>query len=280
MLLSSIVGGQNEAVQIVVHTILSGIYDVFDRLSSILNNNALLYGLPEIRKAIKILSKTELGYGMDRFLYETIPSLVCQDVTLKQYFCISHHDVLVVLEQQKVNFDDIASRRAITSFLAAKMTDASIDNMIKSLQLFPVLYKSKAFQVSSFLALAQYYGKIETLPHLSQIVRDELKQLLIEHIYSKVIKEQIMQKIDEAAETFSLADVVRAAASTHLLLQDTEGHKKAQENSRTLLYQITFYQQNKKDLEMSAYHKALRAAVNISYIMLILVCLKILLQIN
>jgi len=280
LLLSSIVGGQNETIQIVVNTILSGIYDVYDRLGSSYNHTLFSAGLSEVRKAAKTLAKTDLGYGMDRFIYEMVTTLPCQDVVVKKYFCVSHHDVLMALEEQHISFDDISSRKSLVAFLAARMPEGSVDSMIKGLQIFPALYKSKAFQISSYLALAQYHGKIESLPHLLVTVQDELKGLIAQHMHGNTLREQVMQKIDEAAETGSIAALVRAAASVPLLLQDAEGYKNAHNTAKTISYQINFYQQNRYDLNMSTYHKALRTAVNISYIMLILICLKILLQIS
>jgi hypothetical protein len=111
-------------------------------------------------------------------------------------------------------------------------------------------------------------------------VQDELKGLIAQHMHGNTLRAQVMQKIDEAAETGSIAALVRASASVPLLLQDAEGYKNAHNTAKTISYQINFYQQSRYDLNMSAYHKALRTATNISYIMLILICLKILLQIS
>ncbi len=277
MVLGSIIDGQNEVLQVIIGTMMSSLYDVYDRLSSAYNNMMLAYGLSDIKKGIKILSRTDISGGLDRFIYEFINVMPCQDVLLKKRLCFNDADLLLILEEENIAFDEIISKKPILSFLVARAQDANIDGLLKGINNVPELYKSKIFQIGSYIALSQYYNRIEAIPNLTSSFILEMKRLLSSFMHSKKLRNEMMEKIDEAANTNSLINVIRVAASGALIANDVSGYQSVKIEAAAILQEVDFYRSNRKSLNASIYHKSLSAAVNVSYIILIAICFKMLL---
>lgn len=277
-IMDAISASQNELLKILLATITSGLHAIFEKFVGAGLERAELDAMQQVIFAFEPIAKYEIGYGMERLMYDLNPYLTCEDKWLQKHICISAGDVASTLETLEIKLDSIYEHKALICFLYSKFHE-KVEVVLRDLQHFPHLYRHRAFRLAALLCLAQRSLQDAPLHNLTQFIGSELEELLDRHLKSAQIRSTIFENIKQAAKTGIIVNVIKAAGTHYLLLQDERGYEQAIQQAESIEAEVGFYNSKRKELRASVRHKSLRFAVSVSSIILCMMFIKILLQI-
>lgn len=276
LFISSLNSGFADVVQVIAGALISNIFSSYEYISNVYGNQGNMSYLIPIYKCIEFISKSEVGFGIERCIYDLNPTLICQSNLVKEDFCLSGKDVLRCLEGKNASFEDIAAKKTLACFIASKL-GCNVNYKLKELDKFPQIQKSKIFQLTNIFAIAQRQFKVGALSSLTLGFRDALKDILSIHIKGVSIKNSLFEQIDKAAQSGSIQTLITAAASPTMLAKNAAGFAKAVQRSSEIAYEIFSYSQ-KDSINKLIRQKSLRIVLQCSYVICSLILVTIILR--
>lgn len=276
LLLSSINNGQSEVTQVLAGSLFSNLFSVYEYMGDYIPGKSYTADLVQLHKCADLIKRAELGFGVERCVYELNPTLVCQSHILKHDFCFSVRDTLEYLNEHHVSFDEMVSKKNLACYLAAK-AHINHENKLKDTTQFSGIQKSRAFQLAHILGNAQKTSRINRLDNIVAALRDALKEVLDLNLRSNAIKREFANALSASTKSGSIADLLKAATNSDLLEKDLDGYSKALRRGAEITYEIFSYN-NRSAMEFDIRRKSLRIAVRFSYIVCSFILITILLQ--
>lgn len=268
--------GQNEISQVVANSIYLNTFSAYEVVARILSDSSYQSYNYLLADASKIIKKSEIGYGIERCLFDLNPTIPCHSPVLNKKFCIGVEDVLVTLENFAPDFEAIFGKRTISSFLAARL-GLAVDLKIPRYDDYPNIQKSRALQVLQLLAMAQKQFKIGKLPRLCVIIKNALIDLFDAYLNSSDIKRQIFSNLDVIAENGDFSQMLSVLSNSDFYERDQKGYENAVKRSYEItkeLYSFQSMQLQEKDIK----RMGLQYAVKFSYFVLALSSIMVLLR--
>lgn len=222
----SLAFNQNDVTQILATLVFINVFYVFEIIATLFNNHELSSGVLAINKCSDHLRKADFGFGIERCLYELNPFYTCQSGLVNNKFIISLRDLLQELEAQKFNFEDLVSKKTIAAFIAAKiMLPSEVRN--PELSKFPLVQRSRAYQILGILSLAQKQSKVSSLNNLCETLYKSVVDVLDVTMRSSSIKHRFFDKISLAAKSGNIIELQKVALSQKFINDDSDGYSNA-----------------------------------------------------
>jgi hypothetical protein len=215
------------------------------------------------KKIKTFIRKNEMGFGLERCLYELNPYLACLSPVLDSVYAVSLPAVLAALNQGKLNGKNIDEDKHLTAYICVK-TGIEDSIKVKPLQNYPFFNKSMAIKLCAMFALAQTKASIEKLPGLANWTRQNLSQVS-DRLYSVNIRKLYIEGLDKAVLTGDLDKLFSAASSAKLIKKDVYGFQEAKKTFKILNFEILKLK-SQHNLDQLAYRLGLRIAVIVSYL--------------
>ena len=208
--------------------------------------------------------KKELGFGMERVLYETSEFMPCQSTMLEKTYSIGLAAVLVNLDKQNLSYNEKDRPGThLCSYITAKC--GIIDSIkIKQLQSFPQISKMNEVKFLAIFAFAQDKLNIKKLENVSKWLNQGLENV-IEKLNSKSIKDNLRKKLAEASATGDLRKLFKVITNKKYVRSDISGYREAKKQYKILNFQI-LKMNSRSNLDMLAYRLGLRISVIFSYL--------------
>lgn len=219
-------------------------------------------------KRIKgMMGQREIGFGMERALYELNPSLPCQSPLVKAHHVTSIQEMLSTLDtlSKRLAPDTSLIDRHIAAFLAAKM-DMTRKIRLDDLTSIPSLAENEELMMIRLLSKAQQ--KCPKLKLTGLCIWSGMRiEKMFDEIHNRIIRKRQKLQLKKLASTGMLRDVLSSIVNREVVSRDTSGFAHA-----VALYDINTkrleYLENPMILQYKARKMGGKAAVTISYIIL------------
>ena len=243
--------------------ILSSIIHVYleVKVSNLKTHDTMV--LIEVDKAKTNIRKKELGFGLERILYDLNPLIVCQSPVVLDCYCHSILRLLTRLNNMAKDNELKLVDRHIAAFICHKLNikkEIKIGGYVK----FTEMDTNKYIKTLVVLAFAQREIKAPELKYLSQRFNESLGTVL-EVIRSKTLKTELKDEIQKASETGILDDILQVVTHSTVLLRDKKGFELAQKRYAHLDYMIKNASNTTKIYDQG-YSYGLRLSMVIAYI--------------
>jgi len=276
MLAHSLAYSNSETTQTLAAMMYVNSFAIYEILASSYSMPHLNTMIISINRCSEFLKKSEYGFGLERCLYDLNPTLVCQSPLVKKVFCIGLDDVLKYLDSADFEFEQLVAKKTVSCFLANKIVMMTeIKN--QELNLYPLVQKSRAYQIMGIFAKAQKHSKISTLNNLSNIIMQSVRDVLDSALKSVTIREKFFIALEQSAKSGSIADLQNMALNSKFINDDIDGYTKALKRGAEISRDLFSYN-NRKTIDFDIRRKSLRFAVRFSYVCCGLIILSIVLQ--
>lgn len=180
-----------------------------------------------LQKVKPILKKKELGFGLERALYDLNPSLCCQSPLLKPYHVMTAIDALKTLDALAPSLAPNTSLedRHIAAFIASKI-DNNKEIRLHDLENVPALANNQELIMMRLLAKAQQKTPKLPLVGLSAWAGTRIEQM-IDSIHNRVIRKRLKLALKRLAQTGNLSEVMTAIINADVSFRDNDGFVKA-----------------------------------------------------
>ena len=264
LLCNSINHSQTNITQLLASLIFNNIFSLFDFLKITfpkVNKNKTLVTLDECSTYIK---KGEFGFGLERCLYDLNPTLICQSHILQKKFCIDLTHLLDTLDKSEISFEDLVSKKTLSAFIGSRINlKKEIEN--NEIMSFPVLRKSRSYQLLGIFTVAQKLTPLNSLVNLAKTINNSIVDVLEVTLKSRKYKRLFFNQLNMAAESGCIKDLHQIAIKSPYLNEDSSGYASAIKRGATISAEIFSYG-NRKLMEQKARRHSLGLAVKFSYI--------------
>lgn len=220
-------------------------------------------------KNIKLFArKKELGFDFERILYETARYLPCQSPILSSQYSVGLPTLLTNLDAKRLSYNE---ENVIDNHICAyvcKYIKIEDSIKIKQLQSFPAIAKANEVKYSAILALAQKEAEINSLPALTQWIREGLNSIMV-NLNSKNIKNSLTQQLDEAVPSGDLNKLFSIITDAKLVRSDLYGFQEAKQQYKLLNFEILKLK-SQTNIDQLSYRLGLRVSVIFSYLICII----------
>lgn len=210
------------------------------------------------------LLKTDMGFAMERCLYETNPDIPCLSPMVADHYCMGSESILITLNRLNVNFEnDDPMDRHIAAFIAS---DLGIMEpiRIKTIQNFPHITKLYSVQTLAFLSIAQSQTCPGTLfKQLCEWLKTSLLEIK-EKLHSDVIVAEFEKTLEAATKTGDLQALFKVVSAPHYIRKDSQGFLQAKKRFEAYTKDIESLKDT-KNLKRIAYKRGRKVCVLIAY---------------
>lgn len=227
-----------------------------------------------LQKCADLLRKTDLGFGIERCLYELNPTLACQSPPVIDDICFNSEELIRVLDSNE-NIGGKILDRHMAGFFSDRM-DLSLKIHISSLTRFPELATNMHIQVLALLSLVQQTGNVGTLPKLAAKIYTGLKNV-VDELHSKTIRQDIEDNLKKQLPKGVLSHLLRIISDPKSLIRDKIGFKKASSSYKSNAIQILKLS-NSRAVNNIGYRYGLQLAVMISFFVATVVIITLLIK--
>jgi hypothetical protein len=234
--------------------------------SSLIDKDSLKKALSwKLERITEYLYKINLGFGIERCLYDLNPSLPCQSSLVKGYYIETLLELMQSLENiASLNPNEIMDKH-IAAFIASKLDIGNdIVNNNSSTSDLVKFFTNKELITIVFLSLVQKKLKIKKLPNLTNYLSSRLSSLT-NLLYSRTIKEEIIKRIKVPTEEGDLVALCKIISDNNYMKRDIDGFNSACMQYKTLDWQIAQLRKDKKIYDIG-YKYGLRISVILSYL--------------
>lgn len=205
----------------------------------------------------------EMGFGIERCIYETNPYLTCRSGLLKSNFVLDLTQTLSVLERVKLPKIEGDLDRHLLAYISYH---CRIDDTIKIKQLrnLPFYSKNIKLKLCAIFAVAQKNAGILSLPNITNWIKDNCLEIT-EKINSSIIKKKIINNIETSSKTGNLSALFQSIADAKLITKDLIGFQEAKKQYKILSFQ-KLKLRSQKSLDQIAFNVGLRISVVFSYL--------------
>ena len=239
------------------------------------NYTNLRWSPSKLRNYIRKLSS---GFGIERCLYETNPSLTCQSPLLGNYYVSSLAELLQALEHYQGDTGEIDPvDRHIAAFIG-KHIDLMDDIKIKTMHNFPYIAKNPQLLMTALLTVAQSESQIASLKNLSAWLNQRMETLL-DALHSKGIRNELQKSMSRVAKDGNIPALFKLVADPGYAKRDLYGFHEARQQYRMLNNKM-FQLRQQSQIERTATRIGLRISVTIAYLSCAVTMLYVLLKIS
>lgn len=215
------------------------------------------------KKIKAFMRKNELGFGLERCLYELNPYLPCLSPLLETNYSVGLPAVLTALNQGKITGKNIDNDKHLTSYICFQI-DIEDSIKVKQLQSFPFFAKALPIKLCAMFAFAQKSSGIENLPIIASWVRQNLNSI-VERINSKKIKTKLIENLDLATKSGDISKIFSVISDVKTVRKDVNGFQGAKKTYKILTFEIMKLK-SQHSLDQMAYRLGLRISVIIAYL--------------
>ncbi len=276
LLAHSMAFSHTETTQLLAAFLFLNVFNIYEVLASLYNMPSLNNSMTQIDRASEFLKKSEYGFGIERCLYDFNPTLVCQSPVVAKIFCIGLKDILEYLDSAELNFEDLVAKKTISCFLASRIVlMTEVKN--KELDKFPLVQRSRAYQILGIFAQAQKHARIPNLSNLCATIMQSVRDVLDAALKSNSIKKAFFDKLATASRTGNILELQKMALNSNHINDDIDGYTEALRKGANIAREI-FSFNNKNAINYDIRRKSLRIAVRFSYILCGFIALSIVMQ--
>lgn len=215
-------------------------------------------------KRIKaFMRKNEIGFGIERCLYELNPYLPCLSPILENNYSVGLPSVLSALNQGKINGKNIDDDKHLTAYICFQI-DIEDSIKVKQLQSFPFFAKAMPIKLCAMFAFAQKNSGIDSLPIIASWIRQNLNSI-VEKINSKKIKSKLIEDLDLATRSGDISKIFGVISDVRTIRKDVNGFQGAKKTYKILTFEIMKLK-SQHSLDQKAYRLGLRISVIAAYL--------------
>jgi serine/threonine protein kinase len=224
----------------------------------------IIWRLQRVRPYLK---NKDMGFGLERVLYDLNPSLCCQSEILKPYHVTTSLDALKTLDALAPKLAATTSfvDRHLAAFVASK-ADFGKEIRLSELEAVPELASNQELVIIKMLAKAQQKHAKLQLVGLSAWVAMRVEQM-IDTIHNRLIRKRLKLQLKKQALTGNLFEVLATIMNVDVTERDLDGFANA-----IALHQFNYDRierlKNEDILEFLAKRTGGKLAMSISYIAL------------
>ncbi len=214
------------------------------------------------KKVTKLVRNFGMGFGIERALYETNPTLPCLSPMLNKFYITDLKELLEALDKiaaENMNKDPID--RHIAAFIASRI-DMRDDVNIRTIAEFEIS-KSPQVVMLALMVAAQTQSRAKNLKHLTEWVAGRLTTTL-KKLHGNTIKKEMEKTLKRLAKEGDLSLLFKQISNPDYLKKDNFSFKEASRYYRELTDRINLLS-HQENTEKLAYHYGLRVAVLIGY---------------
>lgn len=216
-----------------------------------------------LRNSIEFIGKTNLGFAIERCLYELNPGLPCQSPMVSSAFPANSRQLLEALDELcKKNSEVYPMDRHIAAFIASRI-NLNNDIRIKGLIDHPKMSNNRHIQATALLMQAQKESGIKALKGLASVMAQHLHSL-VDSIHGKAYKKELTDNINKVANEGSLISLYRVISDPQILIADQRGFDEAKRQYMQLETQLCKLK-GKNTAANLGYYYGLRLAVVVAY---------------
>ncbi len=276
ILAHSIGYSHSETTQIIAAMIYLNVFSIYEVLAQIYSKPDLNHTMITINRCSDFLKKSEYGFGIERCLYDLNPTLACQSNLVSNQFCIGLKDVLEFLNNTQLNFEDLVAKKTVSCFLASRVVLLTeIKN--KELDHYPMVQRSRAYQILGIFAQAQKHAKIGSLANLCNTIMESVRDVLDAALKSSSIKKVFFDKLSTASQTGNIAELQKIALNSTHINDDMDGYTNALRKGAEIAKEM-FALGNVNAINHDIKRRSLRLAVRFSYLLCGFIVLSIVMQ--
>ncbi|MDH5748580.1 MAG: hypothetical protein OEY85_04640, partial [Rhodospirillales bacterium] len=218
----------------------------------------------EFKQLRGFLQINDLGYGLERCLYELNKYLPCQSPFVSKEHVIHVYDLMFALDRISSSVDNSLKPidRHIAAFVSAKV-DHDISPHLKSLA-SPLPDKS-IIGILSLLAFLQWRLKIDALHGLSSWVGGLLKPA-VDSYHSRKVRKEVQREVTKCIDTGILPELFDVIDNSAKRNKDIEGFKAAVKQFAETESELKSIDVTEAGSSESAEHLGRQAAAMISVI--------------
>lgn len=243
--------------------------DKFDKINSNMRDYSLV-----LQRCLDLLRKKDLGFGVERCLYELNPTLPCQSNILLDHMVFATGDLLKTMDSEDSIGSNIVDKH-IAAFLSSRL-ELNAKIRITSLARFADFAINLHVQMLSLLSLAQEITGIKSLNKLSVKVVDALENV-VDSFHSKYVRKDISGDLKKMSGKGRLPDILKIITDTQYLVRDRLGFRKAVTRYRNNKIQILKLS-NRKAINNMGYRYGLHLSVLLSFFVATVVVIVLMLK--
>lgn len=177
-----------------------------------------------VQKCVSYLKRNELGFDLERCLFELNQTLPCQSSIIQEQCPFSVVDVLLFLGKIDTLSAEIIDKN-IAAFLAAK-TELPRPIRIPSLMQFPDISNHIPIQTLAMLSHAQQSTEAPPFPNLCKKIMDSLGHV-VDTFQNTKIRDELTEALQKASKMGNLVNMLAAVSDTKYLVKDRVGFSRA-----------------------------------------------------
>jgi len=221
----------------------------------------------QVQRSSDWLRKPDLGFGLERCLYDLNPTLSCQSPLIRDDCVFGAVDLLNSLDKDQSVSGSIIDRQ-IGAFLSSRLD--IVDRIrIPSLSKFPDFLANAHVQILALLSLAQERSSAGKLPGLCARVVDSLNEI-VESFHNKYVREELNEILEKQIKQGYMPKILAVISNQKYLVRDRLGFRKAVKNYRANATQIAMLS-NRKSINNVGYRYGLHLSVLLSFFVAIMV---------
>lgn len=272
MLAYALYGGGQEMAQFISNLIYSNTFALYEIVSNILNQERYQSYMKELNQAANLVKKSEIGFGIERVVYELNPYYTCQSAFISARFCLNIDDVLLELESHTLSFNEVFAKKTIPAFLAAKLSIAK-ELKLENYDEFPNIQKSKIAQVLQLLGTCQKVAKIPKLVKLCNMLSKAMIELFETYLANTKTIKKISAKLELLAASGEIPLLISGILNSDFVNKDNTGYVNAMRRCMQIEQELAKYKPNGEPLNILerirvATKNSLQYAVRLSYAIL------------
>ncbi|SCA58024.1 Serine/threonine protein kinase [Candidatus Terasakiella magnetica] len=218
---------------------------------------------------LDFVQERKIGYGVERVLYETNPTMACQSPLLVEEYVTTIKDLMPALERisAKVDKKKKPIDRHIVAFIAARLNQ-NIDPHVKAVG--DDREEIATLGMLSLLALVQWRTKAGTMMGFTSWVGAHMGPA-IKAYHSKSIREELEKEVPKLIRKGNLADLFNLLDNAEQRAQDQIEFDEACSEFEEAENEIKDIQNNEKSLQKNSNRMGQQAAAMTSIVISLLI---------
>jgi hypothetical protein len=220
------------------------------------------------RKIRLYARKKEIGFGVERILYETTKYLPCQSPILNDQYSVGLNALLFNLDKKRLVYNEVNQVDNHICAAICKYLDIEDSIRVKKLQGFASIAKLSEVKYCALFAIAQKKTDMRKLPNLTKWIRGGL-EAVASQLSSVKIKKNFNDELDKVVPDGDVNKLFDIVTNAKIVKNDKFGFKQAKQQYRILNFEITKLK-SQRNMDHLAYRLGLRISVIFSYLVCII----------
>ncbi|MBN8531449.1 MAG: hypothetical protein J0L97_06270 [Alphaproteobacteria bacterium] len=218
----------------------------------------------KITKCRNYLRMKDLGFGMERLLYDLNPDLHCLSEMVRGEHVVTLAQLLYCLDAQSRGraAEKLPVDRHVAAFISSHL-ELVKPAKLYDLHQFPQMMDSRELSALVLLAAAQKRAGIAKLPGLTHWMGHRLQQVSA-LIHSRALKKKMFAQLEHVAREGDLSSLLAVFSNASLVAEDNDGFERAAEKYQRNRKLIEYYT-DKEKLRLRADYLGLRLSLGLAY---------------